>query len=144
MSLREALRATVARCTPQQMQHATFPAGDATSVATAVQQVSTVPMEVEPFSATTSATGMQQGVKTDATKGLPMHVAPLTSCNSQPGSLTAHRITADLIQAAMRVCDRYADDDAARQEMREQCLSLPPHLQADLLEHFRGVRRGTD
>lgn len=56
-------------------------------------------------------------------------------------SIEVRQLAADLIQAAMRVCDRYGDDDAARQEMREQCLELPPHLQADLLEHFTGKRR---
>jgi hypothetical protein len=44
----------------------------------------------------------------------------------------------DLIAAAMKVCDRYGDSEAAREEMRQQCLELPPHLQADLLEHFTG------
>ncbi len=46
----------------------------------------------------------------------------------------------DLIAAAMKVCDRYGDNEAAREEMRQQCLDLPPHLQADLLEHFTGRR----
>ena len=46
----------------------------------------------------------------------------------------------DLIAAAMKVCDRYGDSEAAREEMRQQCLELPPHLQADLLEHFTGRR----
>lgn len=141
MSLRETLRASVARCTPQQMQHATFPARDATADATAVQQVSAAPMEAVHFSATTTATGMQQGAETDATKWPPMQVAPHASCNSKSSALTANRITADLIQAAMRVCDCHGDDEAARQEMREQCLELPPHLQADLLENFTGKRR---
>jgi hypothetical protein len=46
----------------------------------------------------------------------------------------------DLIAAAMKVCDRYGDSEAAREDMRQQCLELPPHLQADLLEHFTGRR----
>ena len=38
------------------------------------------------------------------------------------------RATTDrLIHAAMHVCDRHGDNDAARQEMRDQCLALPPH-----------------
>lgn len=45
-----------------------------------------------------------------------------------------------LIDAAMKVCDRYGDSDAAREDMRRQCLELAPHLQADLLEHFTGRR----
>lgn len=49
------------------------------------------------------------------------------------------RITATaLIEAAMKVCDRHGDGEVARQEMRQQCLELPPNLQADLLEHFKG------
>ena len=56
--------------------------------------------------------------------------------------LVEARATADrLIHAAMRVCDRHGDNDTARQEMRDQCLALPPHLQADLLEHFKGTRQ---
>ena len=47
-------------------------------------------------------------------------------------------LAADLIEAAMRVCDRYGDGETARAEMRADCLALPPHLQADLLEHFKG------
>jgi hypothetical protein len=46
----------------------------------------------------------------------------------------------DLIAAAMKVCDRYGDNEAAREDMRQQCLELPPRLQADLLEHFTGRR----
>jgi hypothetical protein len=56
----------------------------------------------------------------------------------------AHGTTERLLMAAMQVCDQHGDNDGARQEMREQCLALPPHLHADLLEHFRGRRHGTD
>ena len=55
--------------------------------------------------------------------------------------LDAHTTTERLLEAAMSVCDQHADNDAAKQEMREQCLELPPHLQADLLDHFTGKRR---
>ena len=48
------------------------------------------------------------------------------------------QLASDLIEAAMKVCDRHGDGEAARQEMRQQCLELPPHLQSDLLEHFKG------
>lgn len=48
------------------------------------------------------------------------------------------KLASDLIEAAMKVCDRHGDGEAARAEMRQQCLELPPRLQADLLEHFRG------
>ena len=141
MSLRDTLRATVARCTPQQMQRATFTAGAATGHATSVQPLPAPPSASRALPATARATTVQPWPETDATRGA---FTPPTSRAMQPGALTVHRLTADLIQAAMKVCDRHGDRDAARQEMREQCLALPPHLQADLLEHFRGVRRGTE
>ena len=50
------------------------------------------------------------------------------------------QLASDLIEAAMKVCDRHGDGEAARADMRQQCLELPPHLQADLLEHFQGKR----
>ena len=49
----------------------------------------------------------------------------------------------DLIVAAMKVCNRHGDNEAAREEMRQQCLKLPPRLQADLLDHFTGIDRST-
>ena len=52
--------------------------------------------------------------------------------------VAAHDTTLLLIKAAMKVCDRHGDGEQARQEMRQQCLELPPHLQADLLDHFNG------
>ena len=45
--------------------------------------------------------------------------------------------TAQLLAAAMQVCDRHGDAEPARQEMRAECLALPPHLQADALAHFQ-------
>jgi len=48
----------------------------------------------------------------------------------------AHDTTERLLDAAMKVCDQYGDSEAARQEMREQCLELPPNMQADLLGYF--------
>ena len=47
-------------------------------------------------------------------------------------------VAADLIEAAMKVCDRHGDGDAARADMRQQCLELSPAVQADLLDHFNG------
>ena len=138
MSLRDALRTAVARCASLETQHATFPERDATADATGVQQMPANPHEIWVSRATGTATGVQQGQ---------LHSANFEGVGEgpmQPGPLTAHRLSADLIEAAMVVCDRHGDDDVARQEMRDQCLELPPHLQADLLEHFRGVRRGTD
>jgi len=55
----------------------------------------------------------------------------------------AHDTTNALLVVAMRVCDRHGDGYAARQEMRDQCLELPPHLQADLLAHFNPKRSTT-
>ena len=49
----------------------------------------------------------------------------------------AHATTAELIQAATRACDCHRDSEAARAQMRADCLALPLHLQDDLLEHFR-------
>ena len=48
----------------------------------------------------------------------------------------AHKTTTALVAAAMRVCDQHNDSEAAREEMRQECLKLPPHLQKDLLDHF--------
>lgn len=49
----------------------------------------------------------------------------------------ARATTAELIKAAMVACDHWGDSEVARQQMREQCLATPPHLQAGLIEHFR-------
>lgn len=49
-------------------------------------------------------------------------------------------VTFRLLNAAMRVCDHYGDDEAAREAMRVQCLEVPEHLHAELLEHFRFTR----
>jgi len=46
------------------------------------------------------------------------------------------QLASDLIFAAMHRCDQFNDSDKARSDMRQQCLELPPHLQADLLDHF--------
>ncbi|HPW29497.1 MAG TPA: hypothetical protein PLL01_08930 [Rhodoferax sp.] len=125
MSLRDALKAAVARCTPLPMQHATLAANDATGDATPVQHPPANPHGIRAARATDSATGLQPAMDRDAT--------------GTAGALTAHRLTGDLLNAAMRVCDRHNDNDTARDEMRQQCLALPPHLQADLLQHFEGT-----
>ena len=49
-------------------------------------------------------------------------------------------LAADLVEAAMLVCDRHGDGEAAREQMRQDCLATPAHLRADLLEHFLGKR----
>ena len=52
--------------------------------------------------------------------------------------LESARVTALLLEAAMRRCDQFNDSDKARQDMREQVLETPPHLRQDLLDHFMG------
>jgi len=47
------------------------------------------------------------------------------------------QLASDLIEAAMRRCDEFNDDDQARADMRQQCLELSPAMQADLLAHFQ-------
>lgn len=144
MSLRAALKAAVARCTPQAMQHATIEGKHATGRATAVQPMPANPHEIGVCSATAYATDMQLGAATSATPDQKLHVAFASTCNVQPGALTAHRITADLLRAAMRVCDHYGDSEAAREEMRQECRALPLHLQADLLDHFTSTAAKQD
>lgn len=48
------------------------------------------------------------------------------------------QLASDLIEAAMKVCDRHGDGEAARSEMCQQCRELSPAMQADLLAHFQG------
>jgi hypothetical protein len=48
----------------------------------------------------------------------------------------AQATTTALIEAASRACDHHGDGEAARQQMRDDCLAVPVHLRADLLEHF--------
>lgn len=42
-----------------------------------------------------------------------------------------------LIQAAMKACDYWGDDSLARDQMRQDCMDTPPHLRADLIDHFQ-------
>ena len=50
--------------------------------------------------------------------------------------LESARVTAQLLEAAMRRCDQFNDSEKARQDMRVQILETPPHLRMDLLDHF--------
>lgn len=50
--------------------------------------------------------------------------------------LESARLTAQLLEAAMRRCDERPDSDKARQDMREEILGTPPHLRPDLLNYF--------
>lgn len=139
MSLRTALQTAVARCAPLETQHATFTGNSATCTATATQQTPANPHEIRVSYATAGATPTQQGAATGATRadsGEKLRVAFASTRNTQLGSLTAHRVTADLLKAAMRACDHYGDGPAARELMRADCLATPAHLQQDLLDHF--------
>jgi hypothetical protein len=49
------------------------------------------------------------------------------------------RQAADLIDAAMRVCDHHGDGEEARADMRADCLATPPHLRVDLLDHLTSI-----
>lgn len=60
---------------------------------------------------------------------------------SQPSTCQQHGAHLDpavteLLDAAMRACDAWNDSTQAREEMRRDCLETPPHLRADLLNHF--------
>lgn len=50
--------------------------------------------------------------------------------------LESSRITAQLLESAMRRCHQFKDSEKARQDMREQILETPPHLRKDLLDYF--------
>lgn len=43
----------------------------------------------------------------------------------------------ELLKAALLACDHWGDSEAARQQMRQDVEATPPHLQGDLLDHFR-------
>lgn len=47
----------------------------------------------------------------------------------------------DLMNAAMRVCDLHNDGEKAREDMRADVLATPPHLRADLLDHFTDLQK---
>lgn len=55
--------------------------------------------------------------------------------------LESARITSELLEAAMGRCDDFNDNDKAREEMRRDVLQTPPHLRADLLDHFKNRHR---
>lgn len=52
--------------------------------------------------------------------------------NPQPVAPTAQ----DLLTAAERACTHWGDGPEARRAMRSDCLSTPPHLRAELIQHF--------
>jgi len=145
MSLRDTLKATVARCVPLDAQLATSQDSNATGTATPAQQPPAIPHGIRIHAATAIATAMQQGRKESATQadsGEKLRVAFASTRNTQQGALTAHRMAKELIAAAMKVCDRHGDNQAAREEMRRDVLATPPHLRQDLLDHLRGRVEG--
>ena len=48
--------------------------------------------------------------------------------------LESARITAELIEAAMRAAAHWKDDP---EEWRRQCMEVPPHQRGDLLDHLQ-------
>lgn len=48
--------------------------------------------------------------------------------------LESARVTTELIEAAMRAAAHWRDDP---DEWRRQCMEVPPHQRADLLEHLQ-------
>lgn len=56
---------------------------------------------------------------------------------SQHRSANLDPVLVELLNEAMRVCDLWRDSQAARDQMRDDIYQTPPHLRADLLEHFR-------
>jgi hypothetical protein len=45
-------------------------------------------------------------------------------------------LIAQLISAAMQACDKFGDDELAREAMKLDCLAVPLDSRADLLDHF--------
>ena len=74
------------------------------------------------------------GKLTDAQRAAVLgHKPALIACILESAS-----VTAELLQTAMRRCDQFGDNAAAREQMRLDVLAVPPHLHADLLDHFNG------
>ena len=79
-------------------------------------------------------------VRPGAVYQFPGHISSVSSVGV--GAVCENtQLSRDLIDAAMKVCDQYGDDESARTDMCQQCRELPPHLQQDLLNHFRGLPR---
>jgi hypothetical protein len=121
MSLRDSLKGTVARCTPQGMQHATTAPGHATAHATAAQQPGRLPRQNH---ATDDATTAQQRSCTGVALGA---LAGQRSCTDLAAALAA---------AINRACTLRGDTEANRAGLLAECAALPPEGQADMLAHF--------
>ena len=50
----------------------------------------------------------------------------------------------ELIEAAMRACDHHGDGEAARQDMVQQCMEVPPEHREELRRHFIRTYGGRD
>lgn len=56
--------------------------------------------------------------------------------------LDAEVTAAELVEAAMRCCDRHGDSAQAREDMAKDCANTPAHLRADLRDHFKRAYGG--
>lgn len=57
--------------------------------------------------------------------------------SAAPIPLDAAPTLRDLLTAAERACEHWGDGPEARRVMRADCLATPPHLRADLIQHFQ-------
>ncbi len=135
MSLRDALKAAVAGCTPLPMQHATFVGNDATGDATTVQPPATNPHGTRASHATGSATDTQQAIAIDATRGEKLQVARTSECNTQPGSFIAQRALSDSSQA---------DSGAANDTAKPWRVTLAPGIPPETVAKFRAASLALD
>lgn len=51
----------------------------------------------------------------------------------------AHATSVALLEAASLACDHWGDDQAAREQMRQDIANTPLHLRPDLLEHLQAA-----
>ena len=73
----------------------------------------------------------------NADNGQPVELATLAKLAvSQHTSTHIDPVLQDLLEAAMRACDAWKDGPEAREQMRRDCIDTPPHLRADLRDHF--------
>ena len=135
MSLRDQLKKAVASCASIGTQHATFEADNATGSATPAQQLPANPHGIRKVGATGSATPAQPVAKNDATF-TPSEVAGCATVAPVASALTAEREMRKLLAAAMRACDHHGDSEAARQDMVQQCMEVPPEHREELRRHF--------
>ena len=138
MSLRDSLRnatelqvAPPKACNPQLLGRL-----HATDRATPAQQRTAIPGRNLVSSATPPATGPQQEGLQACNSGQKLHVAFAKACNTQLGSLTAHRTGAALVKAINRCCSARCDDDANLAALIAECVALDAAGQADMLAHF--------